>query len=77
MQIISLTFLTQRHTELHFFPQRSVFTKGYDTSLSLNNTQLLNPTPFKHTDKEDMFSKIQYTIAVLSNKVSQGTQIIL
>ena len=32
---------------------------------------------FKHTDKEDVFSKIQYALEVLSNKVSQGTRIIL
>ena len=36
--------LTRR---ISFFPQRSVLKKGYDTPLSLNNTQLLNPTPFQ------------------------------
>ena len=38
-------------------------------SVTSTNMQLLNLTPFKHTDKEDMFPKIQYTLAVLSNKV--------
>ena len=56
---------------------------SFDKSTSLEGGQNKNPEmirggfkKWKHTDKKDVFSKIQYYLAVLSNKVSQGTQII-
>ena len=76
--IISLTFLTQRHTEFYFFFLREVGTKERLWHFVITRQYAAT--------KPDSFSNIQIrkisfqkynTLAVRSNKVSQGTQIIL